>query len=1034
MPKAADTLVVLELTPYSFRALRATGGSVEAGGECVRENKAAIQALLASVIPAGEAAGFKTMAGLWPASSTWHMATDTEAMLDRSSDAIRVIAAGKLKTPGSAFGYAACNTGDGAAVKEDGMEKWVLAFSPLESLAQADATLEELKVEPDSVSPSAFAAAGAAAGITKASGGESVILWDIGAEASSLVQVGAAGVEAVAPCAVGMDRIFEYVQTALKLKFRGASERLFFNDTYDFSEAGAKIASQAADAFKEALALLPSGGARRLACPALSSKQAWFVKEMSTAVGLAPWEPDLAAHLAKVGISFADPAIGASFPPSSAGLFTLLASHLESEGHWTPDWQEAEAAPVEVPPEPEPEVVPEPEPEPTRPAPAPPGRTKPSMSIGQASSPPPKVTRPPFPASGAHPPAPAPGAKGSSMRPPMPAGSPRPPGAPSGGRPPVPPPAARPPPVPVRAPAPEPSAFPEPGATTAPFPEPGATTAPFPEPGATTAPFPDPGTTTAPFLQAGTTTPPFDPARPVSFSNPAFPVPGATSAPFDPAKPQSFSNPPVPAPAQPQAKSTFGKFHFTPPPAPGAVPEGGTTPPMGSVTSLPFNTGKLKSGGGGVTQAPFAEAPPPKSKVGLYVGISVVGAILFAVTALLVESRLEKIKANDLRQQQELARQVEEEQQKAAAQQVEQEKEKEQELEHQKEVLAQQVAEAKREAAESTRKQVMAEVATQQAAARAPGVVTVSAQPDGAAISIDGGLGITSPARFQGVAPGTHNIKVTLDGYETADVPVTVAPSKTSDLGTITLIARFGSLSLTSTPSGLDFAIRPAGAGISVPIRSGRTPATIDRIIAGDYSVTFTRPGIRDHVVPVTVERGQPAAVDTKYVNGSLELSSDPTGANVTKDGMFLGTTPLVLHDLTPRSAKFELTLPGYDPTPITCDIPEGQTLRYSADILRRDRVFKPSEVGTPPKPLDAPQPVLSAAQLAFGADIVISAEVRRDGSVVDVTVATASDDDVARRCAAAVEKWRYQPATAPDGRIVDSMVEIPFKYAAQSQ
>jgi len=67
--------------------------------------------------------------------------------------------------------------------------------------------------------------------------------------------------------------------------------------------------------------------------------------------------------------------------------------------------------------------------------------------------------------------------------------------------------------------------------------------------------------------------------------------------------------------------------------------------------------------------------------------------------------------------------------------------------------------------------------------------------------------------------------------------------------------------------------------------------------------------------------------VDTKYLDGSLELTSDPSGASVSKDGTFLGTTPLVLHDLTPKLASFDLALPGYDSTPISCEIPEGQTL-----------------------------------------------------------------------------------------------------------
>jgi len=171
--------------------------------------------------------------------------------------------------------------------------------------------------------------------------------------------------------------------------------------------------------------------------------------------------------------------------------------------------------------------------------------------------------------------------------------------------------------------------------------------------------------------------------------------------------------------------------------------------------------------------------------------------------------------------------------------------------------------------------------------------------------------------------------------------------------------------------------------------------------------------------------------VDTKYLDGSLELTSDPSGANVSKDGAFLGTTPLSLHDLTPKVQNFELTLPGYDPTPISCQIPEGDTLKYPAQLLRKDRIFTTAEVKTAPEAIDSPAPVLSAAQKKIGADVLLSLVVRRDGTVAGVEVVRSTDDDIARRCKTAVEKWKFRPATAPDDRTVQARIEQSFKFAA---
>ncbi|HEY4988933.1 MAG TPA: energy transducer TonB, partial [Opitutaceae bacterium] len=60
----------------------------------------------------------------------------------------------------------------------------------------------------------------------------------------------------------------------------------------------------------------------------------------------------------------------------------------------------------------------------------------------------------------------------------------------------------------------------------------------------------------------------------------------------------------------------------------------------------------------------------------------------------------------------------------------------------------------------------------------------------------------------------------------------------------------------------------------------------------------------------------------------------------------------------------------------------------------------------------------------------LLSFVVTQSGMVVNVQVIHATDDDIARRCKSAVEKWRFQPATAPDDRVVDSRVEMPFKFA----
>jgi TonB family protein len=482
--------------------------------------------------------------------------------------------------------------------------------------------------------------------------------------------------------------------------------------------------------------------------------------------------------------------------------------------------------------------------------------------------------------------------------------------------------------------------------------------------------------------------------------------------------------PPPPPSAEPQAPRPVTALPFDAVKLKSVLPGATTAPFKGGATTAPFKGGATNAPFTGATNAPFTEEAPPKSRMGLYIGIGVAAAVVFAGIAVVVESRLEAIKARDQQAAAELQAKIDndrhEKEAKIAAEQAEaQKKEEDAALE-----------EATKKAAENARRDLLA-TQEEERKAKLPGTIILATAPAGASVSIDGAAPVPSPVKATNIAPGTHTVAIVLAGYDPVQTTATFKGGGTADLGTIALVSALGQLDLTSNPDGLEFAVHPASDPTGVPVRTGHTPASFNDLMHGDYSVTYMRPGCRDHTETASVTKGGKTPVTTTYVDGSLDLTSDPSGASVSKDGEFLGTTPLSLHDLTPKTAAFVLTLPGYDSTPVSCEIPEGQTLKYAAQLLRKDRVFTADEVKTPPVKVDAPAPVLSASQRKLGADILLSFEVTQDGTVTDVRTVHATDDDIARRCKSAVEKWRYRPATAPDDRVVDSRVEVPFKYPA---
>ena len=1002
MPKVEETQIVVELTQHTVRALRAANGTVEAGGECALEDKPALEALLDAVAPARKTEGFSAAALLWPGASSWHLSTDTEALLDRSDESFRSVASGLQTDPRAPIAYATCNAGDGGKVTPDGTERWLLTASSRESMERSRKAFTDLKVVADGICVSAFATVGAVSKALRAGGaGGAVALWDPGWGQSHLLLVSAAGAEAAVPCSVGMDAIFEAVQSTLRLKFRGAGARLFFNGAYDFTESGPKIAAIVSAGLKEALGKLPaSASPPALACLGLTGRQSWFVREVSAAAGIPHWEPGLGKLAAEMGLKFAGAPVEASFSLSSLGLLHLVSGRMGGREDWIAPWGEAEAPPEAETAAPalieeEPEPVAEPVVKPVAP---PPTRPKPMLSLDtQASAAPgaPKPVRPTVPPrSVATPPIPAPGPQAQGTRatlPPLQARPMAPPpamstsfSAPKGTHPSFPAPYAAPPPS-FPAPAPgAPAAFPATPRSSQPsFPAPHSAAPPSYVPPAPDAPphFPAPAPS----------------ARPPSFSNPGFAVPEA----------------PLPEPGQ--AATPVGRGP--------KMAIGGTMPPT-PVTALPFEAvSRLKP-----VAKEAAEGPAhPKSKVGFYVWLLVAAGLVFAAIAVVLEARMERAKAYDLEQQEQLAHHIAEQRLKEAEQVAKEE------AERSRKELETAIETTKKKTEEETRRRVMEEQEAQRLA-KLPGSLVVATSPDGAAVSIDGAAPLRSPVKAEGIAPGSHQVQISLAGFEPVQTTVEVKGGTVADLGAIKLQTIYGALELASSPDGLEFAIRAAADPAGKPVRTGRTPATIDDFIHGDYVVTFSRPGCRDHASKVTVVTGAKARAETQYVDGSLELTSDPSGASVSKDDSFLGTTPLVIHDLTPKVASFALTLPGYDSTPVSCEIPEGQTLKFSAHLLRRDRVFTTIEVKTPPASYSAPAPVLSASQRKTGGEVVLSLVVRRDGSVADVEIVRSTDDDIARRCKQAVEKWLFRAATAPDDRTVDARIELPFNFPASPQ
>jgi len=158
------------------------------------------------------------------------------------------------------------------------------------------------------------------------------------------------------------------------------------------------------------------------------------------------------------------------------------------------------------------------------------------------------------------------------------------------------------------------------------------------------------------------------------------------------------------------------------------------------------------------------------------------------------------------------------------------------------------------------------------------GRLSVRSTPAGAEVLVDGQPSGVTPVALGDLAFGAHTIAVSYPGHDTRQQRVTLSERRPS--------------------RSIDFELRPTSA-----------PA---------HDITATDPSIR------SAPSGQA---------GSLQVASHPAGAQVFIDDNLIGTTPLLLSDITAGSKRLRIELSGYKPWTTSIRIEPSARSRVAASL-----------------------------------------------------------------------------------------------------
>ena len=185
--------------------------------------------------------------------------------------------------------------------------------------------------------------------------------------------------------------------------------------------------------------------------------------------------------------------------------------------------------------------------------------------------------------------------------------------------------------------------------------------------------------------------------------------------------------------------------------------------------------------------------------------------------------------------------------------------------------------------------------------------VSLTTNPSGATVVVDGRDRGVTPVTLYDLEPGRHLVKLRLAGYDESVRYVDTGKSPLVEQNTV-LEETKGLLLLKTVPEGADVQVD----GVSV----GQTPRLVCNLpVGGVHQVRLRKAGYQDQTISVRFDGRRPQVREETLVlaSGTIDVISDPAGAEVTVNGIVRGKAPLRVTGVPKGRAIVKFSLAGYE-------------------------------------------------------------------------------------------------------------------------
>jgi hypothetical protein len=200
------------------------------------------------------------------------------------------------------------------------------------------------------------------------------------------------------------------------------------------------------------------------------------------------------------------------------------------------------------------------------------------------------------------------------------------------------------------------------------------------------------------------------------------------------------------------------------------------------------------------------------------------------------------------------------------------------------------------------------------------GSLSITSDPGGADIYIDGSYRGPAPAVVPGLAPGSHTVRLQKAGYDEYISAVTIYAGQRTPLQVTFSPSppHVGSIEVNSDPAGASLFLDGHYMGLTPAAESfdltSITPGlhTVQLTLEDYQTYTRTVQVIAGGVMTIRAQLSPVPPGPVKDTTGEIVVTSTPAGANIFLDNVFRGISPLTLADVPDGSHVVMVRMDGY--------------------------------------------------------------------------------------------------------------------------